>query len=159
MIEMQAQGSLFFLPNGRSEVAVVTTNGIVRQDGNGVMGKGQALEAKKLFPGIEQKLGKYLKAYGNRVFNMGAYGNSTREMTVVTFPTKHHFKDKSDLTLIAKSAGQLYEMANKFGFTKIYLPPVGCGLGGLDYDTQVKTMLEWYLCDDRFVVVRGYHGF
>lgn len=159
MLEMQTQCSLFTLPCGKDEVAVVTTNGVVRRNGSGVMGAGQALEAKKLFPGIEQKLGIYVGRYGNRVFNMGTYGNHEREMTIVTFPTKNHYRNGSILSLIAQSAQQLKEMADKFGFTKVYLPAVGCGLGGLDYQRQVRPILMKYLNDDRFIVVLGYKGF
>lgn len=159
MVEIQAPYSLFLLPNGRTEVAVVTTNGVVRRNGDGVMGAGQALEAKKLFAGIEQKLGQYIRAYGNRVFNMGYYSNEYNGMTVVTFPTKTHFKDNSDLNLITQSARQLKEMADKFGFTKVYLPAVGCGLGKLSYEHQVRPILKEFLCDERFIVVLGYRNF
>jgi hypothetical protein len=35
---------------------------------------------------------------------------------------------------------------------KVVMPRVGCGLGQLDWDNQVKPLLEMYL-DDRFWVV------
>ena len=72
---------------------------------------------------------------------------------VISFPTKHHWRAKSDLKLIENSAEKLLNFA-KIGLVwkHIWLPVVGCGLGGLDWDTQVKPLLSSIL-DDRFTVV------
>lgn len=156
MIEIQNAGSLFYIPQNEHEAAVVTTNGVIRKNGDAVLGKGQALEAKKLFPGMEQQLGEYLRKYGNRTFYMGARQVGDHLTSVVTFPTKHHYRDNSDLDLIMRSAIQLKEIAAKFRLSKVYLPSVGCGLGGLDYANQVRPILQKVLDDDRFVVVLGY---
>lgn len=156
MKEMCCNDSLFGLPQYLDEAAVVTTNGVICKNGSGVMGAGQALEAKKLFPRIEEKLGKYLQKYGNRVFNMGIQMLNGRFMSLITFPTKHHYKDNSDLELIRQSSIQLKQVADKFGLTKIFLPAVGCGLGKLDYEQQVRPILQEILDDDRFVVVLGH---
>ena len=82
-----------------------------------------------------------------------------RLMSLITFPTKHHYKDDSDPELIRQSAVQLKQVADKFDLTKIYLPAVGCGLGRLDYEQQVKPVLQEILDDDRFVVVLGYQNY
>ncbi len=100
MIEIQCSDSLFCLPQNEHEAAVVTTNGMIRKNGNAVCGKGQALEAKKLFRGLEALLGKYLMQYGNRAFYIGTYPMGEHLTSLVTFPTKHHYRDNSDLTLI-----------------------------------------------------------
>jgi hypothetical protein len=47
MIEIQNTGSLFYLSQNEHEAVVVTTNGVIRKNGDAVLGKGQALEAKK----------------------------------------------------------------------------------------------------------------
>lgn len=156
MIEIQNAGSLFYLPENEHEAAVVTTNGNIRKNGNAVCGKGQALEAKKLFPDLEEKLGLYLRKYGNRAFYMGTYLLRSHPMSLITFPTKHRYQNGSDLDLIIKSAHQLKKIAGKFSLSKIYLPPVGCGLGALDYNKQVRPVIQSILDDDRFVVVLGY---
>ena len=39
------------------------------------------------------------------------------------------------------------------------MPPVGCGLGKLDYEKQVRPILQKILTDDRFVVTLGYENF
>lgn len=89
---------------------------------------------------------------------MGVHRVGDRLTSLVTFPTKHHYRDNSDLDLIMRSAVQLKEIAAKFQLSKIYLPPVGCGLGKLDYEKQVRLVLNQVLDDDRFVVVLGYKG-
>ena len=159
MIEIQSTGSLFCLPQNEHEAAVVTTNGVIRKNGDAVLGKGQALEARKLVPGLEHQLGEYLRRYGNRAFYMGVHRVGECLTSLVTFPTKHHYRDNSDLDLIAESALQVKEIASKFQLTKVYLPPVGCGLGNLDYEKQVRPVLHQILDDDRFVIVLGYNGF
>ena len=159
MLEMNIgkNGNIFELPQDK-EAVCVTTNDIVKSNGKAVMGAGIAKEADQLFH-LSNLLGKYLKQYGNRAFNLGNFtrlnlNNSGIPIvfTVFSFPTKYDWKDDSDITLICKSAEQLMQMCDKFCVTKCYLPPVGCGCGNLNYQTTVKPWLEQIL-DDRFVVV------
>lgn len=142
---------IFQLPmNG--EAVCVTTNGVCKADGTAVMGAGIAKHADQTFH-LSAKLGAYLKQYGNRVFNLGRYQRGTEAIfTVISFPTKHHWKEDSDITLICKSCEQLVELCNKFGITKCYLTPPGCGHGNLNYETTVKPWISMLL-DDRFVIV------
>lgn len=159
MIETQSAGSLFYLPQDEKEAAAITTNGVLRKNGYAVLGKGQALEAKQLFSGLEKRLGEYLFRYGNRAFYMGVHQLEDRLTSLVTFPTKHHYRDNSSLELITASAHQIKMIADKFQLKKIYMPPVGCGLGKLNYEEQVRPILQGILTDDRFVVVLGYKNF
>lgn len=157
MREMKIAQSLFYLPKNASEVAVFTTNGVVKKDGLAVCGAGIAKEANALF-NISKMLGEYITEYGNRPFYLGKYIRTDEdgqyEMSLASFPTKNHWREKSDITLITKSAIHMVEMADKFGWTKIYLPPVGCGLGQLNFNCTVKPVLQGIL-DDRFVTVFG----
>ena len=136
---------------------VITTNGDIDKNGNAVMGKGNALEFKKLFPGIEKKFADYLNKYGNRAFNLGDYRLQSAidgdyvDIKILTCPTKHSWKNNSDLTLITKSCEQLVEMCNKFKIDTCFLPVPGCGNGGLNYKNTVKPVLDLIL-DERFYV-------
>lgn len=153
MTELQTNKSLFWLPEGNSEAAAFTTNGNIRNDGKAVVGAGIAKKANSLFH-IDTKLAQYLKEYGNRAFNLGRFQNNQTgaNFTLFTFPTKHNWKDDSDVTLICKSAEQLMQMCDKFGITRCYIPLVGCGCGGLNWETTVKPWVSQIL-DDRFTVV------
>ena len=122
------------------------------------MGAGIALEANRYF-NLASKLGKYIKQYGNRAFHLGVYQRYSLNnldipvsFVVFSFPTKHHYKDNSDITLICRSAEQLMEMCTKFGISKCYLTPPGCGCGKLDWENTVKPWLSQIL-DDRFIVI------
>ena len=140
---------IFLLPK-TTEAVCITTNGIVDKNNNAVMGKGIALQAKNIFH-CESKLGEYLNTFGNRCFNLGQYKRDNEIFTLFSFPTKHHWKNPSDITLICKSAEQIVQMCDKFNITKCYLPPVGCGCGGLTWN-NVEVWLSQIL-DDRFIIV------
>ena len=60
MIEIQNTGSLFYLSQNEHEAVVVTTNGVIRKNGDAVLGKGQGLEAKKLADGTEKAEGEFI---------------------------------------------------------------------------------------------------
>ena len=147
--------NMFAIASGADDAVCVTTNGKIKKDGKAVMGKGIAKTADEYFS-ISGKLAKYLELYGNRVFDMGLYRFSGCEpYHVITFPTKHDWRDDSDIELIKTSAEQLKALCDKRGIKTCYLPPVGCSNGHLDYERQVKPVIEKIL-DDRFIVILGY---
>lgn len=150
MKELITDKDIFYLPMTQDAVCI-TTNGIVKKDGNAVMGAGIAKQANDMFH-VSSKLGGYINTYGNRAFNLGTIKRGEEIFYLFTYPTKYHFKDNSDINLIVKSAEQLMEMADKFNVKNIYLPPVGCGLGNLNYEVTVKPWISNIL-DDRFIVV------
>lgn len=135
-------GDLWTYP---AQYRVVTTNGIVSErTGCLIMGAGVALEAKKRFPGLPEKLGAWVVEYGNRAFICKPEG-------LLTFPTKHHWHDPSDVKLIRLSALQSLAIADKYDLRSIAMTRPGCGNGGLTWDF-VKPYVEDVL-DDRFVVL------
>lgn len=144
--------NIFDLPDKSGNMAVcVTTNGIIKTNGDAVMGKGIAKEANQRFH-LAGALAKHLREDGNTPFNFGVYQSGNSKFHVISFPTKWDWKNDSDLDLIQASALLLLKICNETNITTCYLPPVGCGLGSLDYSKQVKPLLEFIL-DDRFVVV------
>ncbi len=128
---------------------VITTNGTVKKNGEAVMGRGVALEAKKRFPKFPATLGKFLNSYGNLVFTSNLTDEKYEPIRLITFPTKNSPFEKSDMDLIERSAKQLAYVVP--GSMTVYMVRPGCGNGGLDWK-DVKPVLEKYL-DDRFVVV------
>lgn len=144
---------IFTLPNSNTNenIVCVTTNGIIRKDGTAVMGAGIAKTANQRF-NLATKLAERLKKNGNTVCDLGEYTFKTSKFHIVSFPTKQDWKDKSPLWLIKRSAEQLVDIVNTHNYKHIFLTPPGCGLGGLDYETEVKPMLE-KIFDDRFTIV------
>lgn len=160
MLEIRGKYNIFELPKQPcqsrvTEAVCVTTNGIIKADGRAVMGAGIAKQANEYFQ-VDEKLGQYLKEYGNRAFNLGIYSrqyiNDIAYFRLFSLPTKHHWKEDSDITLICKSCEQLMEMCDKFGIEKCYLTPPGCGCGKLNYEITVRPWISMIL-DDRFIVV------
>lgn len=127
----------------------ITTNGIVKKDGELVMGAGIAKDCARRYKQIPALLGQYVKQYGNRVFNLGM-DNSTG-IRLVSFPTKHNWRDKSDIELIKTSAIQLKELADTNNWSLVLLPRPGCSNGQLKWE-DVRNALEPIL-DNRFYVI------
>ena len=146
-------GDIFELPKNRNEAVCITTKKIEKKNGCAVMGAGIAKQANMSFNGLARDLGALLSQYGNRVYDMGfRKDNVTGEwIRIITFPTKHHWRDKSDLELIKTSAEQLIDICEGRGIATCYLTQPGCANGGLDWDSQVKPLIERIL-DDRFVI-------
>lgn len=124
---------------------VIPTNGVVIER-RLVMGAGLAKQAKERFPRLPEELGYRVSRIGNLVMRF------EREH-LYSFPTKNHWKDRSDLQLIGNSAWQLQLSMNRWQLPVIYLPRVGCGLGQLCWETEVKPVLKPYF-DDRFIILQ-----
>lgn len=153
----ECQGDLFSV-NAPWDWICIPTNGVVNSYGAAVMGKGVALEAKQRCPLIEDRLGYLLKYSGNHVYRLGCYFNGP-SYELLSFPTKHHWRDPSDLNLIIQSCKELRVLRYTFGwdrysgeFPRIALPKVGCGNGGLRWE-DVKPVLEEFLPEDTFIVI------
>lgn len=119
----------------------ITTKGLV-------MGKGIALQCKKMYPQIPNQ-------WADIMINMFPAENYTfydRKHNLLAVQTKNHWRNPSNVFIIEKSLVRLIEIANYWMLNNIYLPPLGCGNGGLDWDNQVRPLMESKL-DDRFTVV------
>jgi len=109
----------------------------------GVMGRGIALQFKKAFP----ENFKAYKAVCDRkelqpgrllVFDLNRFENPRY---IVNFPTKRHWKGKSKLEDIQSGLAALVKEIQDRGIRSLAIPPLGCGLGGLDWQV-VRPMIE-----------------
>ena len=126
----------------------LTTNGTIKRNGHGVMGRGIAWQATQRYPDIARLLGVGLTTSGNHVHML-----ITREdgRPIYSFPVKHMWDERADMNLIERSAHELVAEADLLDFPSIALPRPGCGNGGLKWE-DVKPIIEPIL-DDRFVIV------
>jgi hypothetical protein len=140
----------------------ITTNGTVKRNGCGVMGRGCALEATQRYPDIAEVLGDLLSHEGNHVHELGysiKHSDETRPKKyawdLISFPVKHNWREKADLGLIHRSAEELVELIDRkpdnYNLT-IVVPRPGCGNGQRDWESEVKPLIEPIL-DDRFVII------
>lgn len=131
-----------------NHIACITTNGFVKKNGECVMGRGCAQEAKNKFKGLATALGDRIERYGNRVhtFCKDEFGQN-----IITFPTKHVWWKPSDLELIKKSADELRMLATAQPNVIFYLPRPGCGNGQLKW-SDVRPVIEGILPDNVVIV-------
>jgi Macro domain len=125
-----------------------TSNGVVKTDGSLVMGAGNALAFKNKFPGIDKRAGQQVREFGNHVNSIFVVGPNLT--WVLSFPTKNHWRDQSDIELIKRSAHELMEHSSGLGWKNIYLPAPGIGHGGLSW-AVVKNAIE-SIFDDTIII-------
>ena len=142
---------IFLMPKGDHAAVCVTTNGCIKRNGHAVMGAGIAKQADDLFH-IAPELGERMQKYGNRCYKMGPFVHAGKTYAIITFPTKHDWRDNSDLDLIIKSCCELLLLCELSGYDEVYLTPPGCGLGNLDWEGTVRPAIE-HMLDDRFTIV------
>ena len=111
---------------GRPNHAVfIATNGFVKTNGEAVMGRGCALEAKQRIPSIAKTLGDSIKTFGNVPQLL------QHEPPLFSFPVKYKWWEKADLDLIRLSITHLNNILMTIGWenTRFVLPRPGCGNG------------------------------
>lgn len=131
----------------KADAICFTSNGVVKKDGSLVMGAGVAKAFKNTIPGLAQKAGSLVQEYGNYC----QYIMDWNGTAILNYPTKHHWKDSSDIQLIKESANHLCHLTNDYGWGTVFVPAPGCGLGGLSFDKDVEPVLRNIL-DDRFII-------
>ena len=110
----------------------------------GVMGKGIALQFKKRF--LED-----FKAYARacksgevevgRMFTV-CLDKLTNPQFIVNFPTKKHWREKSRVEYVRDGLEDLFRELERLGVDSIAVPPLGCGNGGLDWEVEVRPLVE-----------------
>lgn len=120
----EATGNLWTYP---ADFRVITTNGFVKRNGECVMGRGCAKEAKEKWPNLPKQLGDAIRQTGNGL-------NYFREYNLITFPVKHNWWEKADPELIKESVVDLNYL-DQYSVDKVYvMPRPGCGNGGLRWE-------------------------
>jgi len=101
----------------------------------GFMGKGIALQFRKAFPGNCRAYERACRNGEVRAGNMFVHetGALTGPRYIINFPTKRHWKGNSRLEDIEVGLAALTEVLGERGIRSVAIPPLGCGLGGLDW--------------------------
>jgi O-acetyl-ADP-ribose deacetylase (regulator of RNase III) len=100
------------------------------------MGRGIALQFRKAFP---ENFGVYQRACEREEVRPGKMlvfetGLLTSPRYIINFPTKRHWKGKSRMEDVEAGLPALLDEIKKRGIRSIAVPPLGCGLGGLDWN-------------------------
>lgn len=109
----------------------------------GFMGRGVALQFKRAFPEnfrVYERACKHHEVEPGRML-VHATGQLTGPKYIVNFPTKRHWRGKSRIEDIDAGLVALVAEVQRLGIRSIAIPPLGCGLGGLDW-SDVRPRIE-----------------
>ncbi|QVN18940.1 type II toxin-antitoxin system antitoxin DNA ADP-ribosyl glycohydrolase DarG [Burkholderia pyrrocinia] len=127
----------------------------------GIMGRGIALQFKNAYPENFAAYARACKAEEVRPGRMFVYdmGSLTNPRYIINFPTKRHWKGKSRIEDIESGLEDLERVIRAKGIRSIAIPPLGAGLGGLEWD-DVKPRIEHAMAslDDVNVLVYEPNG-
>ena len=128
----------------------------------GVMGRGVALQFKNAFP---ENFKAYAAACKREQVQPGRMfvfetGQLTPPRYIINFPTKRHWRGKSRIEDIEAGLVALVAEIRARRIRSIALPPLGAGLGGLDWSADVRPRVEAALraLDDVQVIVYEPYG-
>ncbi|MCV0439707.1 MAG: hypothetical protein K5880_13860 [Hydrogenophaga sp.] len=141
-------GDIWNLATELDAWVVVPTNTCVRQDNKAVMGAGMAKDAADRYPGLAENLGVHIGKFDSRLYVSNP---------VICLPTKHNWRNPSKIEFVEQGCYELLDLArilSSVGDARpILLPQLGCGLGGLNWERQVRPLVDSILEGDRFVLV------
>jgi O-acetyl-ADP-ribose deacetylase (regulator of RNase III) len=108
----------------------------------GVMGRGIALQFRKAFP---ENFNVYKKACKNGEVKPGKMfvydlNKISNPHFIINFPTKRHWRNKSRFEDIELGLQDLIEVIQQQKIHSIAIPPLGCGLGGLNW-LEVRSLI------------------
>jgi len=108
----------------------------------GVMGKGLALEFKKRFPDMYED---YLVRCQRGEVQLGKPYLYKRVIApwILLFPTKQDWRSVSRLADIEEGLKYLEKHYKEWGITSLAVPPLGCGLGELNWDIVGPTLYRY----------------
>ncbi|WP_461227216.1 macro domain-containing protein [Lacticaseibacillus suihuaensis] len=120
-----------------AQVLVNTVNTV------GVMGKGIALQFKKLYPEMFRQYQRFCEQGLLTVGKLWIYRTETK--WILNFPTKRSWRQKSRLEDIELGLQKFVATYEAQGIQSISFPQLGVGNGGLEWSRQVKPLMEKYL--------------
>jgi len=109
----------------------------------GIMGRGIALQFKEKFPANFKAYAEACKRKEVQPGRLFVYptGRMTGPRFIINFPTKRHWRGKSRIEDIDTGLAALRSEIQEQGIRSIAIPPLGAGLGGLDWK-QVRSRIE-----------------
>lgn len=108
----------------------------------GIMGRGVALQFKKAFPANFKAYEVACKAHQVQPGKMFVYhlDRLYNPRFIINFPTKRHWKSNSRIEDIQAGLTDLIALVQQQQIRSIAIPPLGCGLGGLNWE-DVKPLI------------------
>lgn len=127
-------GDIFTSP---ATVLVNTVNTV------GVMGKGIAKDFKAYFPEMFRNYQEACESGELRIGTLQFF--RTPHKSVLNFPTKRHWRQKSQVEDIERGLQAFVARYADFSISSVAFPQLGCGNGELNWETQVRPLMEKHL--------------
>ena len=120
-----------------AQVLVNTVNTV------GVMGKGIAHTFKRMYPNMFKEYKARCNSGQLTIGMLHLY--KTPHKWILNFPTKKHWRGESTVDYIEAGLKEFMDIYDSEGIESVSFPMLGCGNGGLDWDSQVRPLMEKYL--------------
>ncbi len=110
----------------------------------GIMGRGIALQFRKAFPENFKAYEAACKAHQVQPGKMFIYDLNRlyNPRFIINFPTKRHWKGKSRIEDIKSGLADLISVIQQRQIRSVAIPPLGCGLGGLNWEEVRPLIIE-----------------
>lgn len=137
------RGNLFsVINNNGNRIICLTTNNVIKGNGDLVMGAGVALEGANYFPGLPKTAGRLVRKYNldnEDYFFLLCFNESWDKkyggrIGVGLLQTKRHYKDNSPVSLISNSVDHLVLAAENSPDFMFHSAIPGIGHGNAPYD-------------------------
>lgn len=114
----------------------------------GVMGRGIALQFKRVFPANFKAYAAACKRQEVQPGRMFIFDTEalTLPRYIINFPTKRHWRGKSRIEDIEAGLVALVNEVRVRGIRSVAIPPLGSGLGGLNW-ADVRPLIEKAFCE------------
>ncbi len=111
----------------------------------GVMGKGVAAVFRELYPEMYRR---YRRLCSQGQLDIGKlYLYRTADRIVVNLPTKRHWRQRSRPEYVEAGLAKFVACYGEYGISSVSFPQLGCGHGELNWESQVRPLMERYLGD------------
>ena len=110
----------------------------------GIMGRGIALSFREKYP---ENYNAYKTACQEGKVELGKMfifhrGTISNPKIIINFPTKYHWRENSKIEYIENGLDDLVSVLKKYDIKSVVIPPLGCGLGGLDWNVVRPLIIE-----------------
>ena len=106
----------------------------------GIMGAGIAKQFKERYPENYKRYKSTCAAGEIRTGSLFTTIDHPSNKTIINLPTKQDWRDPSEIEWIVQGLFALREFLQNMNMS-VALPPLGCGNGGLDWETQVHPLV------------------
>lgn len=109
----------------------------------GVMGRGIALQFRKAFPEnykVYRNAAEHGQVRPGRMFVVDL-NRVMNPLLIINFPTKRDWRGNSRIEDIKAGLRDLVKVLRRYKVRSVAVPPLGCGLGGLNWN-EVRPLIE-----------------